>query len=114
MPEEIVEGLVAQGVPPQDAMAMAYPEGGGMAPPMGAPAPPMAPAGGEDEMLAMLLEQVMMKWMGEEVQMAGEKGALLDTLMMIAQSAGALPPEAMFAEGAPMAGPMMPVEEVPY
>lgn len=112
MPQEIVDALMAQGASPEEAMAAAYPDGGAMPPEAAAgPAPMMGPgAPTEDDMIGQLLEGVMMKWAGDQAQMAGEKSALLETLMMIAAAGGAMPPQDM-VEGMPMnAGIPAPME----
>ena len=105
MPLGNPEAYMAEGMPPEQAMAMAYPQGG---PPMGPPgmdpsmmgAPPVDP-------LQMLLSAVMQKWDSGEAQMAGEKSMLMETLAMIAQSSPPAPQD-MFAEGNPMNAGMMP------
>lgn len=114
---------MAQGMPPEEAMMMAggAPPMGPMGPPMPPPgpvgAPPMGPdpmmGGGdpEDMMIQALMGGVMGKWAGDEAQLSMEKGALLNTLMQIAQAQPPAPDE-MFAEGAPMNAGMVPATDV--
>lgn len=84
--------------------------------PMGAPAPPMGPMMAPPDPTEMMLQQLQLlfqKWGAGEMQIAGEKGALAETLQMLLMTA---PPNAAqaFAEpgiGASMIGP--PMEDVP-
>lgn len=73
---------------------------------MAAPMPPMggAPAPGENDMIAQLLQATMQKWSGGEMQIAGEKQALIQTLMelvgiQVPQAAEAPMEDGMPAEG---------------
>lgn len=87
-------------------------------PGMGMPMPPMGPdpmMGGaapmdENAMLMELIQAAMMKWEGGEAQLAGEKGAVIDTLMSIMQGPGALDPAANMVEGGPAGQMGMPVQ----
>lgn len=86
---------------------MMDPMAGGPMPPMGPPPGMPPPMGGpgvppvdEDGLMAMLLQALMGKWDSGEAQLAGEKEALITTLLQLVQSGGELPP-GDFAEGAP-------------
>lgn len=71
---------------------------------MGMGAPPIDP-------MEMLFGAVQGKWDSQEAQLAGEQSALMNILMMMAQSAPPTAPE-MFAEGAPGNAGMMPGTDV--
>lgn len=93
MPLGDPEAYMAQGMPPEEAMALA-----GGAPPMGLPmdpmmggpmsdpmgAMPMAGAPDQNTMLVQLVDAVLGKWAGDEASIAGEKDALMQVLMMLA------------------------------
>lgn len=119
MPLGNPEEYMAQGMPPEEAMAMS---GMGMAapmppmgpdpmmgpPPMGSPmGPEMGGAPDETAMLAMLMQAVTGKWDQQQAELAGEKGMLMDTLMSLADAQPPAPQD-MFAEGAPMNAGFMP------
>ena len=88
------------GAPPEMGMdpAMMDPAMSGMPPEMGMD-PSMGMGMGmpmdEDAELMMLLQAVMGKWQGEESQLAGEKGALIDLLMQLAQAPAPMDPSMM-------------------
>lgn len=72
------------GVPMGPAMGPEMVDPGGMG------APPVAPAD-PNEMMLQALMSVLGKWDNNESQIAGEKSALMQTLMMIASAS---PPDA--------------------
>lgn len=80
------------GVPMGPEMGPEMVDPGGMA------APPVAPMD-PNEMMLQALMSVLGKWESSEAQVAGEKNALMETLMMIASAS---PPGA--AEAALMGG----------
>lgn len=94
MPAGNPEAYMAQGMPPEQAMAAAgvAPDGMGIAP----------PAPDQDAMMAMLMEAVMQKWGMAEAQLGAEKDLLTQTLMQIAMPTPPVGP-GDFAEGAPVA-----------
>lgn len=108
MPEGNPEAYMEQGVPPEEAMAMAGeppmdPMMGGSVPgPMGPMGPPEPP---QDMMMAMLLQAVTQKWGGAEAQIAGEKDMLMQTLMQLAMPAPAFGAGDMVEGAPPMMGP---------
>lgn len=86
-----------------------------MGPPMGAPmgAPPMGGMGDPTDMVMSQLQMLFQKWGAGEMQIAGEKGALSDMLMMLLTAQAPTAPMA-FSEpgiGASMVG--APMEDVP-
>ena len=87
MPLGDPQAYIDQGMPPEQALAAAFPQGPpppGAMPPGAAPMGPPPAAGDEDAMLAQLINAVLGKWSSDAQQIAGEKSALMEVLMQLA------------------------------
>ena len=97
MPLGDPQTYINEGMPPEQAMAAAYPQDAGMTGMENTGMEGMEPQ--QDQMMMMLLQALMQKWGGSEAQITAEKDMLMQTLMQLAQGGAPAPGPQGFVEG---------------